>query len=139
MTSYVGKSIPRTDGFDKATGLGLFTHDVYLPGMLYGKVLRSPYAHAKVISIDTTEAEALPGVEAVCTFKNTIRKPFNTSATMITTNAPEEPVRDQYIFTDEPLYIGDEIAAVAAVSEKIAEQAVRLIKVEYQELSEHLP
>ena len=134
MTSYVGKSIPRTDGFDKATGLGLFTHDVYLPGMLYGKVLRSPYAHAKVISIDTTEAEALPGVEAVCTFKNTIRKPFNTSATMITTNAPEEPVRDQYIFTDEPLYIGDEIAAVAAVSEKIAEQAVRLIKVEYQEL-----
>ncbi len=132
--TYVGKSIPRNDGFDKATGLGIFTQDVALPNMLFGKVLRSPYAHAKVISIDTSAAEALPGVEAVCTFENTTNKPFNTSATMITTNPGAEPVRDQRVFTGEPLYIGDEIAAVAAVTEKIAEDAVKLIKVEYEVL-----
>jgi len=131
---YVGKSIPRNDGFDKATGLAQFTVDVTMPRMLYGKVLRSPYAHAKVISIDTSAAEALPGVAAVCTFENTTNKPINTSATMVTTPAHEEPVRDQTIFTDEPKYIGDEIAAVAAETEAIAEQAVKLIKVEYEVL-----
>lgn len=132
--AYVGQNIPRNDGFDKATGQGLFTFDVSLPNMLYAQVLRSPYAHAKVTSIDTSAAEALPGVEAVCTFKNTPNKPFNTSATMITTNPGAEPVRDQTVFTDEPLYIGDEIAAVAATSLAIAKQAIKLIKVEYEEL-----
>lgn len=131
---YVGQSVPRNDGFEKATGIGLFTADVSMPGMLYGKVLRSPYAHAKVTSIDTSAAEALPGVMAVCTFENTTNKLFNTSATMVTTNAPEEPVRDQSVFTGEPLYIGDEIAGVAAISEKIAEEAIKLIKVEYEVL-----
>ncbi len=131
---YVGKSIPRNDGFDKATGLGQFTVDVTMPHMLYAKVLRSPYAHARVVKIDTSAAEALPGVEAVCTFENTTDKPFNTSATMVTTPRPAEPVRDQTVFTGEPKYIGDEIAAVAAQTEAIAEQAVKLIKVEYEEL-----
>lgn len=56
-----------------------------MPRMLFGKVLRSPYAHARVISIDTSAAEALPSVEAVCTFQNTTNKPFNASATMVTT------------------------------------------------------
>ena len=112
MAKCVGQSVNRNDGWEKATGYGLFTHDVTYPNMLYAKVLRSPYAHAKVVSIDTSAAEALPGVAAVCTFENTTNKLFNTSATMVTTNAPEEPVRDQKVFTDEPLYIGDEIAAV---------------------------
>lgn len=134
MATYVGKSVPRSDGFDKATGYGLFTHDVTMPGMLYAKILRSPYEHARVVSIDTSAAEALPGVEAVCTFENTTNKLFNTSATMITTNAPEEPVRDQKIFTGEPLYIGDEIAGVAATSLEIAAKAIKLIKVEYEVL-----
>ena len=131
---YVGKSSPRNDGFDKATGLGQFTVDVTMPRMLHAKVLRSPYAHAKVVKIDTSAAEALPGVEAVCTFENTTNKPFNTSATMVTTPRPAEPVRDQTIFTDEPKYIGDEIAAVAAETEAIAAEAIKLIKVEYEEL-----
>ncbi len=73
-------------------------------------------------------------VEAVCTFENTTNKPFNTSATMVTTPRPAEPVRDQTIFTDEPKYIGDEIAAVAAETEAIAAEAIKLIKVEYEEL-----
>lgn len=76
---YVGKNIPRNDGFDKATGLGQFTMDVSMPHMLYARVLRSPYAHAKVVKIDTSAAEALPGVVTVCTFENTTNKPFNTS------------------------------------------------------------
>ena len=132
--NYCGTSYPRNDGFDKVTGKACFTDDIVLPHMLFGKVLRSPYAHAKVISIDTTAAEALPGVEAVCSFKNTTNKLFNTSATMITTNPGMEPVRDQTIFTDEPKYIGDEIAAVAAETEAIAEEAIKLIKVEYEVL-----
>lgn len=132
--AYVGQNIPRNDGFDKATGQGIFTFDVSVPKMLHAQVLRSPYAHARVVSIDTSAAEALPGVEAVCTFKNTPNKPFNTSATMITTNPGAEPVRDQTIFTDEPKYIGDEIAAVAAETLAIAKQAIKLIKVEYEEL-----
>lgn len=131
---YVGQSIPRNDGFDKVTGRGLFTFDVTLPRMVYGKVLRSPYAHAKVLSIDTTEAEALPGVRAVCTFKNTTNKVWNGAAPMFITPLPHKPVLDQTIFTDEPKYIGDEVAAVAADTEAIAEQAVKLIKVEWQEL-----
>ena len=131
---YVGKNIPRNDGFDKATGLGQFTMDVSMPHMLYARVLRSPYAHAKVVKIDTSAAEALPGVVTVCTFENTTNKPFTTSATMVTTPRPAEPVRDQTIFTDEPKYIGDEVAAVAAETEAIAAEAIKRIKVEYEVL-----
>ena len=131
---YVGKNIPRNDGFDKATGLGQFTMDVSMPHMLYARVLRSPYAHAKVVKIDTSAAEALPGVVTVCTFENTTNKPFNTSATMVTTPRPAEPVRDQTIFTDEPKNIGDEVAAVAAETEAIAAEAIKRIKVEYEVL-----
>lgn len=130
----VGKNIPRNDGYDKATGRGIYTHDIFLPRMLYTKVLRSPYAHAMVTSIDISEAEAMPGVRAVSTFLNTTMKLFNTSATMVTTNPGVEPVKDQTIFTGEPKYIGDEIAAVAADTEAIAEEAIKRIKVEYEVL-----
>lgn len=131
---YVGQDIPRNDGFDKVTGRGQFTFDVHLPRMVYGKVLRSPYAHAKVLSIDTSEAEAMPGVRAVCTFQNTTNKVWNGAAPMFITPLPHKPVLDQTIFTDEPKYIGDEVAAVAADTEAIAEEAVKRIKVEWQEL-----
>ncbi|MEG0154493.1 MAG: molybdopterin cofactor-binding domain-containing protein [Lachnospiraceae bacterium] len=132
MDHYIGKSIPRTDGIDKVTGQGTFTHDIYLPRMLYAKVLRSPHEHARIVSVDTSKAEALPGVKAVATSKNTTRKLFNTSATMVTTLRPEEPIRDQQIFPDEVRYIGDEVAAVAATSIEIAEEAIKLIEVEYE-------
>lgn len=134
MSRYVGQDIPRNDGFDKATGRGLFTFDVHLPRMVCAKVLRSPYAHARVLSIDTSEAEALPGVRAVCTFENTTQKRWNGAAPMFITPLPHEPVLDQVIFTDEPKYIGDEVAAVAADTEAIAQQAVDLIKIEWEEL-----
>lgn len=131
---YVGMDIARNDGIDKVTGNGMFTSDLYFPRMTYAKVLRSPYAHAKVISIDTSSAEALPGVRAVCTFLNTTDKVWNGAAPMFITPKPHTPVLDQVVFTDEPKYIGDEVAAVAADTEVIAEKAVSLIRVEWEEL-----
>jgi xanthine dehydrogenase molybdenum-binding subunit len=130
----VGQSVRRLDAAEKATGTAVFSSDFTLPGMLYGKVLRSPYAHARIVSIDTTEAEKLPGVKAVVTYKNTPREIFNTSATMTFTVPALKPVLDQYIFDSVVRYVGDEVAAVAAVSEKLAEEALKLIKVEYEEL-----
>lgn len=129
---YIGKSIPRVDAWDKVTGRGIFTHDVTLPRMLYAKVLRSPHAHARIVSIDTTEAEALPGVIAVGTYLNTTNKLFNSSNDQALTMPPHDPTMDMKVFTDEPRYIGDEVAGVAAVTEEIAEQAISLIKVEYE-------
>ncbi|TEB13013.1 xanthine dehydrogenase family protein molybdopterin-binding subunit [Pelotomaculum propionicicum] len=128
----VGHSVRRLDAVEKATGTAGFTSDMKLPGMLYAKVLRSPYAHARILSIDTSEAEKLPGVKAVATHKNTPRELFNTSATMTFTVPPMVPVLDQYIFDNVVRYVGDEVAAVAAVTEKIAEAALKLIKVEYE-------
>ncbi len=128
----VGHSVRRLDALEKATGTGTFASDYSLPGMLYAKVLRSPHAHAKIISIDTSQAEKLPGVKAVATYKNTPRVKFNTSATMTFTVPAMEPVLDQYLFDNVVRYVGDEVAAVAATSEKIAAAALELIKVEYE-------
>ncbi|HBC93932.1 MAG TPA: carbon monoxide dehydrogenase [Pelotomaculum sp.] len=130
----VGQSVRRLDALEKAMGTATFTTDVTLPGMLYAKVLRSPYAHARIVSIDTTEAEKLSGVKAVATHKNTSREMFNTAACMVLTVKELEPVWDQNIFNQELRFMGDEVAAVAAVSEDIAKEALKLIKVEYEEL-----
>lgn len=132
MSNYVGQNIPRNDGWDKATGKGMFTHDVKAPNMLYAAVLRSPHAHARIVSIDTSKAEALQGVYAVATYKNTTRKLFSTSAAMVTTGPEAKPVLDQQIFSEVVRYIGDEVAAVAAKTEDIAKEAIKLIKVEYE-------
>lgn len=132
--NYVGKNLPRNDAYDKVTGRGVFTHDFSLPNMLFAKVLRSPYAHAKIIDIDTTEAEKLPGVKAVATYKNSPKTAFSTSAISVLTIPGQEPVLDQYIFDSKVRYIGDEVAAVAATTEEIAAAACKLIKVTYEEL-----
>ncbi len=134
MTKYVGKNIPRFDGRDKATGRGLYTADVYLPHMLHAAVLRSPYAHAKVVSIDVSEAEKMEGVVAIATRDNTPRTYFNVTASMILTVPPAKPVLDQQIFPDVVRYIGDEVAAVAAETLEIAKEAIKKIKVVYEEL-----
>lgn len=130
----VGKSVRRRDALAKVTGEAMFSTDVKLPGMLYAKVLRSPYPHAKITKIDTSKAEELPGVKAVVSVKNTPREKFNTSATMTFTVPHLDPVLDQYIFDDVVRYVGDEVAAVAAVSEEVAQQALKLIDVEYEQL-----
>ena len=130
--TYIGKSVKRRDGVDKTTGRGLFTTDIYLPGMLYAKVLRSPHPHAKIVSIDTSEAEKFPGVKAVMCHKNGPRNLFNWAVPMFLTVPSLERVLDQYLFDDVVRHVGDEVAAVAATSEAIAEEALKLIKVEYE-------
>jgi CO/xanthine dehydrogenase Mo-binding subunit len=120
----VGTTPIKPDGVDKVTGRAKFGADSQLPGTLIGKVLRSPYAHAKILSIDTSEAEKLPGVKAVVT-----------SADF--PDLPAGPMRDISINSmarDRVFYDGHQVAAVAATSEKIAKQALKLIKVEYEVL-----
>jgi len=126
--SFVGKSVPRKDGAEKATGKALFTVDMVLPGMLWGKILRSPYPHAKILRIDTSRAERLPGVKAVIAGKDTLG---------IKHGFVETPryAPDQYpLAMDRVRYIGEEVAAVAAIDEYVAEEALSLIQVDYEEL-----
>jgi xanthine dehydrogenase YagR molybdenum-binding subunit len=103
--TYLNKPITRVDGAEKVTGKAIYTYDIKRPGMLYGKILRSIHPHAKIISVDASKAESMPGVKAVITD-----------------------------IKDEVNYVGDDVAAVAAVSEEIAEEAAKLIKVEYEML-----
>lgn len=121
----VGQSAPKGDGKEKATGDILYVEDMVLPGMLYGKILRSPHAHAKIVKIDCTKARELPGVRAVITAEDTPKIKFSY-------NAGQE---DNLPLCDDIVrFIGDEVAAVACDSPEIAEQALGLIEVEYEVL-----
>jgi len=111
------------DALDKVTGKAQYLDDMAFPGALVGKILRSPHPHAKVISIDTSEAENLPGVEAVITAKDCPKIKFGM----------EIPDVDM-LAVDKVRYVGDEVAAVAAVTDEIAREALKLIKVEYEVL-----
>lgn len=115
----VGVGHPRLEGFEKVTGRAQYTYDVRLPGQLYALVLRSPHPHARIATIDTAAAEAVPGVHAV----------FSSA------NAPDIPwYETSRLFDTTVRMIGDEVAAVAAESEEIAQDALRLIRVEYEPL-----
>jgi 4-hydroxybenzoyl-CoA reductase subunit alpha len=112
------------DAPEKVTGAGKYTDDMTLPGMLVGKILHSPLAHARIRSIDTSEAERLPGVFAVAIGRET---PVKYGILPVG--------HDETIFATEKVrYIGDNVAGVAAISEEAAEQALKLIRVEYEEL-----
>lgn len=131
----VGREFPRVDAFEKATGLGKYTGDIYLPNMLHGVLLRSPHAHAKVTSIETEGAERFPGVKAVLTYRDIPRKPFNAAAhENVLAFPPAKPIEDQYIFDQKVRFVGDPVAAVGAVSRKVAQEAVEAIKVTYEVL-----
>ncbi len=121
----IGKRLPRVDGIAKATGEARFAADLSLPGMLYGKILRSPYPHARILNIDAHKALGLPGVRAVVTGEDTIG--FKAGGI---SSQGDEP----YLALDKARFIGDEVAAVAAIDEEIAEEALDLIEVEYEEL-----
>ena len=125
--SVVGKRLPRVDGIEKATGEAKFTADLKFHGLLIGKILVSPHAHARVIKVDTSLAESLPGVKAVIWRKDAPRILWGT-------HSPPNCVWDQYTFDYRVRYKGEPVAAVAAVSEEIAEEALNLIKVEYEVL-----
>ena len=114
------------DGPDKVTGAARYTFDVILPGMLHAKVLRSPHPHARVRSIKTSRAEALPGVAAVVTGADAARLPDPYYGVAI---------RDQPVVAiDKVRYVGDMIAAVAASDEETAYRALSLINVQYEKL-----
>ena len=117
----VGTRPIRHDGADKVTGAAKYGADFYATGMLFGKVLRSPHAHARIKSIDTTKAEAFDGVRAVVTAKDL-------------PNAEWTYARDEVMAKDKVVYKGHPIAGVAATSVHMAEQAVNLIEVEYEVL-----
>jgi xanthine dehydrogenase molybdenum-binding subunit len=135
-TSYrvIGHKAPKVDAVDKVTGMSRFGADVKLPGMLAGKVLRSPYAHAHIKSIDTSEAEVLPGVMAVICGRDfpEIRPGEQSPYGSVT-------LRDYYLSKEvmareKALFHGHPVAAVAAKSAAIAEEALGLIEVEYEPL-----
>jgi CO/xanthine dehydrogenase Mo-binding subunit len=110
--SIVGQRIPRVEGEDKVTGKGLYVADMKLPHMLYGKILRSPLPHAKILNIDTSKAKKLPGVKAVLTGEDTSKVKWGAF------------IQDMHVLSfDKVRFVGDEIAAVAAVDEATAEEA----------------
>ncbi len=126
--SVIGKRTWRKDGVAKVTGKIKFTHDISLPNMLYGRVLKSPYPHARVRSIDVSEAEK---IGAIClTFKETPKVKYNERLVSV----PEATYKDRTVLTDKPLYVGEPVAAVAAETEEKAQRALELIKVEYETL-----
>jgi CO/xanthine dehydrogenase Mo-binding subunit len=122
----IGIPVNRVDGVDKVTGQAKYVGDIAVPGMAEGKFLRSPYAHARILSIDTAEAEQFPGVIAVLTAKDL----GDVHLYMGRKDRKDQPI----IAVDRALYAGQPVAAVAAVDAFTAEEALSKIRVEYQEL-----
>ncbi|HLW80723.1 MAG TPA: 4-hydroxybenzoyl-CoA reductase subunit alpha [Candidatus Acidoferrales bacterium] len=122
--SIIGKPLAMADSHAKVTGLGKYADDLSVPGMLIGKILHSPYPHARIRSIDASRAEPLPGVKAIATGQDA-RNPYGIL-----------PIgHDERVFAlDKARYIGDNVAAVAATSAEIAEQALDLLRVDYEQL-----
>jgi xanthine dehydrogenase molybdenum-binding subunit len=124
--SIVGKSQKLIDGVEKATGSAKFTFDVQLPRMLHVKTLRSPHPHAVISNIDTSKAEKMPGVKAVLTHKNVPPVRLLPWGALIT--------RGMFVLDKRVRFVGDEVAAVAAVDEYTAQDALDLIEVGYEVL-----
>ncbi len=119
----VGKSVPRLDALDKATGRVVYGVDLKVPGMLWGKVARSQVPHARILKVDTSRAKAMPGVECVITGEDVPDRKIG------------RYINDMYALARERVrYVGEPIAAVAAVDEQTAEKAAEAVEVEYQEL-----
>jgi xanthine dehydrogenase molybdenum-binding subunit len=127
----VGTRPIRHDGLDKVVGSAKFGADTQLSGMLHGKVLRSPYAHAKILGIDTSKAEALPGVTAVVTSKDF---PIIGNVTIDLAEGGSRLLAEHIMAADKARYKGHAVAAVAATSAHIAEAALELIEVDYEVL-----
>jgi CO/xanthine dehydrogenase Mo-binding subunit len=126
--SYVGQRIPRKDGPEKVTGRAKYTGDIQLSGMLIGRILRSHHPHARILNIDTSRAEQLTGVKAVITARDTagIKHGF--------VETPRYPPDQHPLAPDRVRFVGEEVAAVAATDPYIAEEALSLIRVDYEPL-----
>ena len=119
----IGRPIPRIEGVDKVNGSAAYTADVTPPGTVWAKNVRSPYPHARILSIDASQALAMPGVLAVVT------------AADIANDRTGRNIKDVPLLCDDKVrFIGDKVAAVAAESREIAAAAAQLVEVEYEEL-----
>lgn len=127
---YVGASVPIHDVKEKITGRTKYVGDMVLPEMLHAKLLLSGIAHGRIKNIDTSKAEALPGVKAVFTYKNSPDNLYNSHKWI----SGLEVIKDERLFTDKVRYCGDRVAAVVAVDKHTAEKAAMLIEIEYEEL-----
>ena len=126
----VGKGEPKVDGVKLAAGRPVFTDDIKPDGMLYGALLTSPHAHARITRIDASKARALPGVHAVLTHQDLPRVKYASGGQ----SYPQPPPHDQVCLDDKVRHVGDRVALVAAKSPGLARRALRLIEVEYEVL-----
>jgi xanthine dehydrogenase molybdenum-binding subunit len=141
--TYVGKSVPKPDAREKATGQALYAADVQLPGMLYGKIVRCwEHAHARVLNLDLSEAAKVPGVIKVLGPEDVAQKKYTTN--VLDMMVPEDvgqllgEIEDQRIFTDHVRHQGDAICGIIAEREEIAELAAEKVKVLYEPLPVYL-
>lgn len=130
MFDFIGRSLPRHDGFAKASGLTEYTFDVEIPGMLYGRIFKSPHAFAKVKRIDSSSAEAMGAV--VLTPDDVPDLLFNPRLISV----EEDTFKDWRVLTKVPRYIGEPIAAVAAATEDSAQRALEALRIEFEEIYE---
>lgn len=119
-TSIIGKKIPRIDAYERVSGTAKYASDINLPGMLYAKILRSPYPHAEIIDINTSKAEAFPGVKGVLCYKNAPKIEWHYGFS--------------FLFDRTLRFAGEIVAAVVAEDEYIAQDALNLIEVNYNPL-----
>lgn len=131
----VGKSITRVDAFDKVTGRTKYTDDLCDAGAYVAKIVHSTIAHGKVLSVDTSEAEKIEGVVKIvtCFDLGQYRNYFPTAGHPWSTDVSHQDVADRLLLTDEVKFYGDDVAAIIAENEVAANQALRAIKVEYEE------
>lgn len=130
----VGKRLPRVDARERVTGGAIYPADVKLPGMLHAKMLRSPHAHARIRRIDTTRAEAAPGVLAVLTADDFPKLEIGTSIPMGETGYDMWMVAQIDMAREKVFWVGQPVAAVAAIDVHVAEAALALIEVDYEPL-----
>lgn len=133
----VGHPVPRIDAVQRVTGKATYTRDVQLPGMLYARVLRSPHAHARIRRIDVSKALALPGVKALLTHENcrVVWGAGGVAGGRQYDDAVKKTTRQRrYVFNNPVRFVGDPVAAVAAVDRHLAEDALELIVVDYEVL-----
>jgi len=124
----IGKRLPRIDAKEKVKGLAHYTDDLKLPGMLCGMILRSPFAHARILKIDASRALKVPGVKAVITGEDTVKVKYG-----VISRSPK--FVDEYpLAVDRIRFIGEEVAAVAATDPDAALEAIELVQVEYEAL-----
>jgi len=128
--SEVGKSVHKVDSVKLATGKPAFTDDIHPNGMLYGALLTSPHAHAKIIDIDVSKAKQFPGVHAVLTYRDIPRVKYATGGQSF----PQPLPHDQVSLDNKVRHVGDRVAIVAAETMEIANKALQLIDVEYEVL-----